>query len=153
MEFIEEIKVILMPMIGVLPPVSKALTIWQASWIFAATLFQINCLWMIFRTLSHYQMPRKEIKQRKIGQTFRKSFLIVKSIKMWNKYSLRERIDAHLWDFKNRARLTLRKENWGQNSLLARRWTGWHNGSFPSVILMLLWCFHLSGNLVSKADF
>lgn len=41
-------------------------------------------------------MPRKEIKQRKIGQTLGKRFLIVKIIKIWNKYPLRERVDARL---------------------------------------------------------
>ena len=97
-------------------------------------------------------MPREEIKQRKIGQTLRKSFLIVKLIKKWNKYPLRERMDAHLWGFKNRAGPALRKEIWGQNLLLARKWAGWHNGSFPLLILMLLWCFHLSGNEISKTD-
>lgn len=65
---------------------------------------------MIFRTLSHYYMPRKEINQRKIGQTLRKSFLIVKTIKMWNKYLLKERMDAHLQGFKIRARPALRGE-------------------------------------------
>lgn len=71
---------------------------------------------------------------------------------MWNKYPLGERMDAHLWGFKNRARPTLRRENWGQDLLLAQTWAGWHNGSSPLLKLMLLWCFHLSGNLVSKAD-
>lgn len=97
-------------------------------------------------------MPRKEIKQWKIGQTLRKSFLIVKPIKMWNKYPLRERMEAHLWGCKNRARPTLRKKNRGQNSLLAGKWAGWRNGCFPSLLLKLLWCFHLSRNLVPKAD-
>lgn len=87
-----------------------------------------------------------------MDRLLRKSFLIVKLIKMWNKYPLGERTDAHLWGFKNRARPTLRKENWGHDLLLAKTWAGWHNGSLPLLKLMLLWCFHLSGTLVSKAD-
>lgn len=65
-----------------LPAVSGARALCQASGTFAATLLQINCFWMIHRIPSHYQMPRKEMKQRKIVQSLRKSFLIVKTIKM-----------------------------------------------------------------------